>query len=594
MAPAVSLPPGFRFHPTDEELVSYYLNRKINGREIELEVIPEVDLYKCEPWDLPGKSLLPSKDLEWYFFSPRDRKYPNGSRTNRATKAGYWKATGKDRKVNSQMRAVGMKKTLVFYRGRAPHGARTDWVMHEYRLDERECEIPSGLQDAYALCRIFKKSLNCPKVGDFYVTSATDRSSSSDLYNHEGISCNHDIINSSEYPLMPFPSSSSTAINISTGPSSDAKWTQYLSDEAFSFNNPYNNCAPHVPYPPSKVDIALECARLQHRFSLPPLEVRDYSQTALLNDPRMSHSSVFHENTNPPHDIVQEILSVAQASHDLQNQETWGEVYAPIDDFSFIIDGNQESEINSSKYIMNNIVREEYNQKSIEIEEKGELFRNGRMVENLRWVGNKELEREFSDDYKTVEIEHISNLPRDDHDFQGESSNHNFNAITNTEFNDNISVGLVNDNTSHNFLDDGDLDDFSSTPNFEAYEKIEINHGLLISTRQASKIFYHKLVPSKTVQVHLNPAMMQQFPVTKSHFDTVERISLSEKFGTFSRNMINFMTLKMVKSEENKSSKVVVGGNFYGEVVNNYTRPKIFTLTLVLCAIWVHIITPIS
>jgi hypothetical protein len=50
----VGLPPGFRFHPTDEELVNYYLKRKINGQEIELDIIPEVDLYKCEPWELAG------------------------------------------------------------------------------------------------------------------------------------------------------------------------------------------------------------------------------------------------------------------------------------------------------------------------------------------------------------------------------------------------------------------------------------------------------------------------------------------------------------------------------------------------------------
>ncbi|XP_040997654.1 NAC domain-containing protein 86 [Juglans microcarpa x Juglans regia] len=161
MAP-MSLPPGFRFHPTDEELVAYYLDRKISGRTIELEIIPEVDLYKCEPWDLPDKSFLPSKDMEWYFYSPRDRKYPNGSRTNRATQAGYWKATGKDRSVHSHKRAVGMKKTLVYYRGRAPHGIRSNWVMHEYRLIDSVCgisESSSSLKESYALCRVFKKTL---------------------------------------------------------------------------------------------------------------------------------------------------------------------------------------------------------------------------------------------------------------------------------------------------------------------------------------------------------------------------------------------------------------------------------------------------
>ncbi|KAG4930524.1 hypothetical protein AAZX31_17G149200 [Glycine max] len=155
-----TLPPGFRFHPTDEELVGYYLKRKVEGIEIELEVIPVIDLYKFDPWELPEKSFLPKRDLEWFFFCPRDRKYPNGSRTNRATKAGYWKATGKDRKVvcQSNPSTVGYRKTLVFYLGRAPLGDRTDWVMHEYRLCDDLGQATPCFQGGFALCRVIKKN----------------------------------------------------------------------------------------------------------------------------------------------------------------------------------------------------------------------------------------------------------------------------------------------------------------------------------------------------------------------------------------------------------------------------------------------------
>nr|QOI08333.1 NAC047_7D.1 [Triticum aestivum] len=175
-AAAAVLPVGFRFRPTDEELVRHYLKAKIAGRaHPDLLAIPDVDLAAVEPWDLPARSVIKSDDPEWFFFARRDRpKYPGkSSRSCRSTAAGYWKATGKDRLIRApgpggcrgKGALIGVKKTLVFHRGRAPRGARTPWIMHEYTATDPNPQSQSQSQsqsagpqnDSFVLYRLFNK-----------------------------------------------------------------------------------------------------------------------------------------------------------------------------------------------------------------------------------------------------------------------------------------------------------------------------------------------------------------------------------------------------------------------------------------------------
>ncbi|CAN6457636.1 unnamed protein product [Victoria cruziana] len=162
----IYLPPGFRFHPTDEELLVQYLLPKTSGATFTSNVIADVDLYRHDPWDLPGMAFF--GDKEWYFFSPRDRKYPNGSRPNRGAGSGFWKATGTDKNIVVDGRKVGIKKALVFYIGKPPSGSKTNWIMHEYKLlqDDNGFVPPkkgTPRLDDWVLCRIYEKRTSLQK-----------------------------------------------------------------------------------------------------------------------------------------------------------------------------------------------------------------------------------------------------------------------------------------------------------------------------------------------------------------------------------------------------------------------------------------------
>ncbi|CAM0908620.1 unnamed protein product [Alopecurus aequalis] len=166
--------PGFRFHPTEEELLEFYLKQQVMSggkkQQLSFDIIPTVHLYRHNPWDLPALAAIAS-EREWYFFVPRDGRgklQGAGGRPSRTTERGFWKATGSDRAVRyaaDPKRLVGLKKTLVYYQGRAPRGTKTDWVMNEYRLPEDAMAGGAGkAEQEVVLCKVYRKAVSLKEL----------------------------------------------------------------------------------------------------------------------------------------------------------------------------------------------------------------------------------------------------------------------------------------------------------------------------------------------------------------------------------------------------------------------------------------------
>ncbi|XP_020238156.1 NAC domain-containing protein 90 [Cajanus cajan] len=157
------LPPGFRFYPTEEELLAFYLHNQLQGQRHDMSrVIPVVDIHGVEPWTLPSLAgeLCRGDTEQWFFFSPRQEREARGGRPNRTTASGYWKATGTPAHVySSHNKVIGMKKTMVFYKGKAPTGRKTKWKMHEYKAIEHPPDqsntTPPKLRHEFSLCRVY-------------------------------------------------------------------------------------------------------------------------------------------------------------------------------------------------------------------------------------------------------------------------------------------------------------------------------------------------------------------------------------------------------------------------------------------------------
>nr|AGV29487.1 putative NAC domain class transcription factor [Tamarix hispida] len=151
----MKLPVGFRFRPTDEELMVHYLRRKARSLPLPASIIPELDVFHSDPWSLPGDL----SEKRYYFWK---KKLNSNRKIYYETSSGYWKCNNSSRRKGKQIVAsiseqinydnnhgnpvvIGTRKMWTFhrYRGRqtatssaAARTSKTRWVFHEFHLRE--------------------------------------------------------------------------------------------------------------------------------------------------------------------------------------------------------------------------------------------------------------------------------------------------------------------------------------------------------------------------------------------------------------------------------------------------------------------------
>ncbi|KAL8056489.1 hypothetical protein ABFX02_04G122200 [Erythranthe guttata] len=192
------LPPGFRFQPTDEEIVFQYLARKTFSHPLPAHIlIPEINIFTFDPFEFPGNS-----DEERYFFINKEGNNRKGNtvQSSKATcTAGYWKATGSAKRIICSKKAmpiIGIRKSLVFYKRKKNNNRalRTNWTMHEYfiavsenySIQQKNNSPQAGTLARignWTLCRIFLKKRRRNSV-------AASEDYDSDYYKHRNIDLN--------------------------------------------------------------------------------------------------------------------------------------------------------------------------------------------------------------------------------------------------------------------------------------------------------------------------------------------------------------------------------------------------------------------
>ncbi|KAJ9177823.1 hypothetical protein P3X46_012995 [Hevea brasiliensis] len=155
---SLKLPPGFRFCPTDQELVLHFLYRKASLLPSH-EIIPDLHhLHPLDPWNLHGKAL--SSGNQWYFFA----HMMEFESQQQVTENGLWKQLDVQQPIFSDSgNKIGIKNYLVYYIGQHPAAIETNWMMHQYHLCNSSSpkRIRKSDYHKWVLCRVYQSTENC-------------------------------------------------------------------------------------------------------------------------------------------------------------------------------------------------------------------------------------------------------------------------------------------------------------------------------------------------------------------------------------------------------------------------------------------------
>ncbi|KAM0999220.1 hypothetical protein FF1_005953 [Malus domestica] len=155
------MPLGFRFHPTDQELISFFLYNRVLHRDYCENLIYEFDLFgKTPPWvvweNFGGPGL---EDQDLYFFCQLTAR--SQARIKREIDAGgtWSESNSKPVKDLENEKAIGKKRNLRYEKEGCEHDG--DWLLEEYSIlpsvfgcaDDSDHEIGKVV-----LCRLKKNS----------------------------------------------------------------------------------------------------------------------------------------------------------------------------------------------------------------------------------------------------------------------------------------------------------------------------------------------------------------------------------------------------------------------------------------------------